>query len=263
MTMSNHVTKNRTFWDRSSDAYQRDHGTQLDWRKPPGWGVWSIPESSLQILGDVSGLDVLELGCGAAQWSIALQCQGARVVALDVSARQLEHARRLMHAAGADFPLLCANAEEVPLPDESFDVVFCDHGAMTFADPYKTVPEARRLLRAGGLFAFNIATPILELCFNPATNAVETCLQQEYFHLHSIEDKDSVNFQLPYGAWIRLFRQSALIIEDLIELQPAAEAETTYSDFVSKAWARRWPAEHIWKVRRASGEALLRPASRE
>ena len=49
------------------------------------WGLWQIPESELGILGDVAGKDVLELGCGAAQWSILLARQGARVVGLDNS----------------------------------------------------------------------------------------------------------------------------------------------------------------------------------
>ena len=38
-------------------------------------------------------------------------------------------------------PLVQASAEAVPLADASFDIVFCDHGAMNFADPYRTVPE--------------------------------------------------------------------------------------------------------------------------
>src|SRR5665811_2471242 len=100
-------------------------------------------------------LDILELGCGAAQWSIALALRGARPVGLDLSERQLEHARRLMAEAGVDFPLVHASAEAVPLPDATFDIVFCDFGAMTFADPYRTVPQATRLLRPGGLFAFS------------------------------------------------------------------------------------------------------------
>ena len=65
-----------------------------------------------------------------------------------------------MGAAGVDFPLVHASAEDVPLPDVSFDVVFCDHGGMTFGDPYRTVPEAARLLRPGGLFAFSHHSPI-------------------------------------------------------------------------------------------------------
>ena len=99
------------------------------------WGVWQIPEAELRVLGDVRDRDILEFGCGAAQWSIALAQAGARPVGLDLSERQLEHARTLMARAGVDFPLVHASAEAVPLPDASFDIVFCDHGAMTFADP--------------------------------------------------------------------------------------------------------------------------------
>ncbi|TMC92230.1 MAG: class I SAM-dependent methyltransferase, partial [Chloroflexi bacterium] len=82
---------------------------------------------------------MLELGCGAARWSIALAKLGARPVGLDLSSQQLQHARRLMQEAGVEFPLIEASAEEVPLPDTSFDIVFCDWGAMTFCDPYRTV----------------------------------------------------------------------------------------------------------------------------
>jgi len=42
--------------------------------------VWSIPESELNVLGDVRDKDVLEFGCGAARWSIALSRLGARCV---------------------------------------------------------------------------------------------------------------------------------------------------------------------------------------
>ena len=99
------------------------------------WGTSQIPEVELHILGEVEGRDILEFGCGAAQWSIALAQHGARPVGLDLSERQLEHARRLMAEAGVSFPLIHGSAEAVPLPDASFDIVFCDHGAMTFADP--------------------------------------------------------------------------------------------------------------------------------
>jgi ubiquinone/menaquinone biosynthesis C-methylase UbiE len=69
-----------------------------------------------------------------------------------------------MAEAGVDFPLVHSSAENVPLRDESFDVVFCDHGAFTSADPHKVVPEASRLLRPCGLLAFSHTSVLAALC---------------------------------------------------------------------------------------------------
>ena len=162
-----HETANRAYWDAQSDRYQERHGEQLINSGRNAWGLWQRPESELEVLGDVAGRDVLEFGCGAAQWSIALAERGARVTGLDLSERQLAHARELMLAAGMDFPLVCASAEATPFDDRSFDIVFCDWGAMTFADPYRTVPEAARVLRTGGLFAFCGGAPIVDCAWAP------------------------------------------------------------------------------------------------
>jgi SAM-dependent methyltransferase len=211
--------------------------------------VWQIPESELQVLGDVDGKDVLELGCGAALWSISLAKLGARPVGLDVSARQLQHARREQAAAGIEFPLVEASAEDVPLDDASFDIVFCDHGAFTFADPRALVPECARLLREGGLLAFNKVSPLYDLFYDVENDDVSDRLHNDYFSLERFEGADSVDFQLPYGEWIRLFRANGFEVEDLIEIQAPPDGATTY-DLVSLDWARRWPAESIWKARR-------------
>jgi SAM-dependent methyltransferase len=243
---------NRAFWDSWSNEYQQLHASQLNVVEPV-WGTWSIPESELGVLGEVAGRDVLELGCGAAQWSILLAKQGARIVGLDNSARQLEHARERMAEAGVGFPLVHAPAESVPLPDASFDVVFCDHGAMTFADPLLVVPEVARLLRPGGLFAFSHFSPLGWICYDDAADEVVDRLCVDYFGIHRYGDPDgSVQFNLGYGDWIRLFRSSGLSIEDLIEIRPPAGATSTYRTDAETAWARRWPMEEIWKVRKWS-----------
>jgi SAM-dependent methyltransferase len=249
MDLTGHARKNRASWDRDSDDYEARHAAQLE-RAPCAWGVWSIPESELNVLGDVRDKDVLELGCGAARWSIALAQAGARCVGLDNSARQLEHARRLMSEVGVAFPLVHASAEAVPLPDASFDVVFCDHGAMSFADPHRTVAEVARLLRPGGLFAFSAETPLHFVCWDDAADAVGDRLQSNYFERTSADDGETVVFTLPYGEWIRLFRRNGFAVEDLIELRAPAGATSSYTDFVTHDWARKWPAEQIWRLRR-------------
>ena len=72
-----HVRRNRARWDANSAEYQRKNAPLLD-LPFLGWGLWHQPESELQVLGDVRGKDVLELGCGGAQWSIGLAHEGAR-----------------------------------------------------------------------------------------------------------------------------------------------------------------------------------------
>ena len=162
---SPNAERNRELWNQRSDEYQAKHGPQLAASGGLAWGVWQLPESELRILGDVRGRAVLELGCGAAQWSIALHTLGANVTGLDLSERQLEHARALMADAGVKFPLVRASAEATPFDDASFEIVFCDHGAMTFADPYLTIPEVARILRPDGLLAFAMHTPIHDIAW--------------------------------------------------------------------------------------------------
>src|SRR5262245_56540366 len=199
-TLSAHARKNRAMWEATSDWYEARHADALEGPLAMAWGLWRIPEDELHVLGEeVAGKDILEFGCGAARWSIALARRGAHPVGLDLSTRQLQHARRLMVEAGVDFPLIEASAEAVPLPDASFDIIFCDWGAMTFTDPERSVPEAGRLLRPDGLFAFATATPLAMMCHDQARDILGRQLLSDYFGMHHIELEDSVEFQLPYG----------------------------------------------------------------
>jgi SAM-dependent methyltransferase len=246
-----HAARNRAAWNATSDAYQDRNGPYLAAGGGMAWGVWQIPEAELQVLGEVRDKDTLELGCGAAQWSIALARAGARPVGLDLSEGQLEHARRLIADAGVDVPLVHASAESIPFPDASFDIVFCDYGAMTFADPYLTVPEVARVLRPGGLFAFSHASPIRMISWALDAERASDRLVYDYFGMHAFDDGETIDFNLPYGEWIRLFRRHGFTVEDLIEPRPAADAVSTYRDELEREWSRRWPAESIWRLRRA------------
>jgi SAM-dependent methyltransferase len=245
-----HVRKNRRYWESVSERYQRDHASQLGGRTPV-WGVWGIPESRLRVLGDVRGAEVLEYGCGGGQWCRWLARMGARPIGLDLSINQLDHAAKLARRARLRIPLVNADAERVPFADRSFDIVMCDHGAMTFADPRRTVPEVARVLRPGGLFAFNHASPLHFLCWEDDKDRVSDRLARDYFGMRKW-DEETVDFMLPYGEWIGLFRANGLEVEELIEPRPPAAARTTYPWYAPLDWARRFPSESIWKLRRRS-----------
>jgi SAM-dependent methyltransferase len=240
-----HVRRNRISWEGDSADYQARNAAQLDRWDRLAWGVWDLPEDDLQVLGDVAGMEALEYGCGACQFGIKVAKRGARVTGLDFTAE-----------TGVRFPVVQADGEQVPFRDGSFDLVFCDHGVMGFADPYRTVPEVARVLRPGGVFVFNGTTPWIWVAWGaeddlPATRE----MRADYFGLRLVEHPDpngaTTEFQLTYGDWIRLFRANRLVVEDLIELRPSEDADTTYDDYAPLDWARAFPGEHIWKVRKA------------
>jgi len=249
------VRTNRASWDADSDAYQDRNRGQLNRWDRLAWGIWDVPEDEVHALGDVAGLDVLELGCGACQMGIRVAMRGARVTGLDLSGAQLRHGLENLRETGVRMPLVQGSAEELPFADARFDLVFCDHGATSFTDPHATVPEVARVLRPKGRFVFNIATPLVWLAWPGDDAPADRALHRPYFGMGRTEVQDetgtTVEWQLPYGDWIRLFRANGLVVEDLIELRPPADSATTYHGYATLDWARDFPGEHIWSVRKA------------
>jgi SAM-dependent methyltransferase len=248
-----YVQRNRVHWDDRAASYL-EPGRRLWSTDEMSWGIWQIPESDVHLLpDDVRGMDVIELGCGTAYVSAWLAKRGAKPVGIDNSPRQLDTARTFQKEFGIEFPLLLGNAETVPLPDASFDLAVSEYGAALWADPYRWIPEAARLLRPGGRLAFLSNAAMVILCVpdletdGPATDR----LRRPYFGLYRTEwpDSDGVEFHLAHGDWIRLLRSNGFEIEDLVELRPPEDAHT-HHEWVTAEWARQWPSEEAWKARK-------------
>jgi SAM-dependent methyltransferase len=175
-------------------------------------------------------------------------------VGIDNSPRQLATARRLQDEHRLHFPLLLGNAEAVPYPDATFDLAISEYGASIWADPYRWIPEAARLLRPGGELIFLVNAALWMLCVpehNDEGPAGDRLLRP-YFGMYRSEwpDDPGVEFHLPHGEWIRLLRRSGFEVTDLIEVQPPEGAQTSFP-LTTLEWARRWPCEEIWKARKA------------
>ncbi len=245
------AAKNRALWTETNREHTND-SAQANWALDEvSWGIWGIDESELNVLGDVGGLDVCELGCGTAYFSAWLAKLGARPVGVDVTPAQLETARRMMAETGIEFPLIEADAAETGLQAASFDLVVSEYGASIWVDPYRWIPEAARLLRPGGRLVFLRNSTLVILCSDDDEPAKET-LQRPQFGLHRIEwPEDGVEFHLGHGEWIDLLRANGFEIERLVEIQAPADAEThPYYSYVSAEWAKQWPCEEIWVVRK-------------
>jgi SAM-dependent methyltransferase len=252
MSLPDSIARNVAQWTRTNEEFT-DGAAERQWsEREISWGVFAVPESEVGSLGDVSGLDVVELGCGTAYLSAQLARLGARPVGVDPTPAQLATARRMQAKTGIEFPLVEAPAEAVPLPDASFDLAISEYGASLWADPALWVPEAARLLRDRGRLVFQTNSTLAYLCA-PDVGALGERLERPQFGMYSISwpDGPGVEYHLPHGEWIRLLRVNGFEIEALHELRPGADAKDPgYYDFVTVAWARQWPAEEIWVARK-------------
>jgi SAM-dependent methyltransferase len=247
-----YVPQNVQIWTKSNAEHTGPRAREAWAKDEIGWGIFEIDEARLGVLGDVSGLDVIELGCGTAYFSAWLAKRGARPVGIDPTPAQLETAREMQRDFDLDFPLLEGVAESVPLPDQSFDLAVSEYGASIWADPYRWIPEAARLLRPGGRLVFLRNSTLVVLCMRLEGGAGER-LERPQRGLCKIEwpDTKEVEFQLPHGELISLLHDSGFELDRLVELYAPEGAETHgYYDLVTAEWASKWPAEEIWAARK-------------
>jgi SAM-dependent methyltransferase len=254
VTIGDDAVRNREVWTVTNRQHTAEAARRSWSAEEITWGLWDVHERDIGALPDVAGLDVVEFGCGTAYFSAWLARRGARPVGVDVTPAQLETARAMQAELGLDFPLLEASAEDVPLPDGSFDLALSEYGASIWCDPDRWIAEAARLLRPGGLLVFLRNSTLVILC-SPDEGRAKERLVRPQFGMRRFEwpgEDEGVEFHLPHGEWIRLLRRHGFTVEALHELQAPPDAVThPYYDFVTADWARRWPSEEIWVARKA------------
>ena len=252
LSESDYVAENRDIWTESNREYT-DAQADRAWREEEiTWGMFGVPESEVGLLGDVAGLDIVDLGCGTGYFSAWFAKRGARPVGIDVTPAQLETARRLQVETGIEFPLIEASAEDVPLPAASFDLAFSEYGASIWCDPHLWIPEAYRLLRPGGRLVFLRNSPLVVLCALEDPDSTSETLQRPQRGMHRIAWSDGgVEFHLGHGDMFRVLRDTGFEVEALLELFAPEGAKThEYYAFVTADWARKWPVEDVWAARK-------------
>jgi len=108
-----------------------------------------------------SGQRVLDVGCGTGPVAVTAARKGARVTGLDLTPELLERARENSRIAEVDIEWRQGDAEELPFPDNTFDVVLSQFGHMFAPRPEVAVAEMLRVLKPGGTVAFSTWPPEL------------------------------------------------------------------------------------------------------
>jgi SAM-dependent methyltransferase len=224
---------NRHWWDGAADAYQAEHGRFLG---DSGfvWGPEGVREADAGLLGDLSGRRVLEVGCGAGQCGRALVSGGVDVVGVDLSWRQIRHAARINGRAGVALPVLQADAQRLPFPDEAFDAAFSSYGALSFvADAVSVLGEVARVLRPGGRFVYSVSHPV-RWCFLDDPGEAGLVAVHPYFDRRAYVEQDDtggavyVEHHRTLGDWVRAIRAAGFVLDDLVEPEWPADNDQVW-----------------------------------
>lgn len=134
-----------------------------------GWALFAPLETLttpaayhlVQFAKIAKGESVLDVACGTGVVAVTAGRTGAQVKGLDLSPVLLERARANASMAGLEIEFVEGDAEALPYPDASFDVVVSQFGHMFAPRPAVAVSEMLRVLKKGGRIAFTTWPPEL------------------------------------------------------------------------------------------------------
>lgn len=133
-------------WDLAADGYEQLWGLQLA----------GVQQGLAAAAALAPGERVLDLACGTGRvtdLAAAAVGSGGRVLGVDLSQRMVDVARRGARS-NTDFARM--DAQQLALPEASFDVVLCSLGLMYLPDPAQALREAMRVLRPGGRLVLSV-----------------------------------------------------------------------------------------------------------
>ena len=213
---------NLRWWDADADAYHQEHGEFLG-EAELVWCPENLREADAHLLGDVAGRRILEVGSGSAPCARYLAHEGASVVAFDLSAGMLGHARAAAARTGLQVPLVQADVCEMPFRDNCFDVAFSAFGAIPFvADSALAMRQVARVLRPGGRWVF-AATHPMRWAFPDDPGPKGLTAIQSYFDRSPYVEVDSdgvpayVEHHRTMGDRIREIVAAGFVLRDVIE----------------------------------------------
>ncbi len=250
--MTDHINMRQT-WNAISPHYQAEHRIPCDFVH---YGPHCPNEDQLQLIGDVAGKHVLEIGCGGGQCSIAFAKRGAFATGIDISDEQVTFARTLAKEHGVKATFQQGDVTSLkPIADKTQDVVFSAYALMYVRQLDHCFAEVHRVLKPGGLFVFSLDHPFWYCLAEKELRIEFPYFDHEYsyeWEQTGLQSRPRVKqYQRTVGEYYRLLRGAGLDVLDIIEPEPVeAGSGQDWGDYYSPKRQQMVPATIIWKTRR-------------
>ena len=243
----------RSAWNEISPYYQAENRIPTDFVH---YGPHCPNENELQLIGDVKGKRVLEVGCGGGQCSMAFAKRGAVATGMDLSDKQVEFARDLAKAEGVQATFAQGSAEDLSaIPDGSQEVVFSAYALQYVEHIDRCFGEVARVLKPGGLFVFSLDHPFWYCVAEADMQIVFSYFDTVYWYDWEQKDMPTrpkvTQFQRTVSDWFRFLRGASFEVLDIIEPEPVEEGSgQDWGEYYSPERQKMVPATIIWKARK-------------
>lgn len=225
----------RASWDFATDAYAHSQASGLDHYRYEFFGP-----AQIAMCGDVTGNQLLDVGCGAGYFSRAMADRGANVTAIDISPKMVAHA--IATGGNIAYEVLDAAAIADRFPAASFDTVTSCLALQDMPEPPRVLAAARTVLRPGGRFVFSIEHPCTTMPLrqwerDAANNKRWLCLDR-YFERGPVTTtwkRFGYEFQtsalhVPLEDWFTWILDAGFTLRAFREPRPTDEAVTVKPD---------------------------------
>lgn len=214
---------NKDSWNKHAKRYQRNVSFSFD--NVDYGSTNSLTEKDLDLLGDVHGKKVLELGCGGANCGIALAKQGAIVTCVDISEQQIMFAKENALREKVDIQFIVSDIEEIKIGNGEYDIIISMAALGYIERIEKVFQNIKYMLKERGIF----------VCSLP--DAVNACVTSKYLwndppETHSYfytgptkwkwEDDDDfefVTYRRPIGEYINMLTDIGFYVRKVYQLQ--------------------------------------------
>ena len=204
----------------------------------PSWGGFLPSEDKLNLLGDLSGKRVLEIGCGNGHsLEYAAKCGATDLWGIDISANQIARTNEYLESKGLSVQLICSPMEkECGLPTDYFDIVYSVYGIGWSTDLDITFKLINSYLKDNGIFVFGWSHPIHKcVSIENGQLVFSNSYFNEEWYRADMSDKQIILSNRMLSTYINTLANNGFAIEQFVEETDREKAIAADSDFGKKA----------------------------